>query len=65
MNPKEILELLQLRGWSQAELARRLETHPTTVGRWVEGKEPAGPAKILMRLWLEDARANAAEAVPA
>jgi hypothetical protein len=36
------------------------------VTRWLNGKiEPMGPARVLMREWLDRARAEEPEAVPA
>jgi transcriptional regulator with XRE-family HTH domain len=57
MKRQEILELMKLRGWTQAELARRLEITEGAVSRWLTGENPpTGPARILMRLWLSEAR---------
>jgi DNA-binding transcriptional regulator YiaG len=57
MNRQEILELMQLRGWSQAELARQLELSEAAVSRWFSGiHAPTGPARILLRMWLDKAR---------
>lgn len=57
MKLKDIRELLELKGWSQADLARRLDMHEATVSRWLSGAtKPAGPARILMRQWLAEAR---------
>ena len=60
MSPEEILELMELTGWRQADLARELEVSPATVCRWITGENPpSGPARIQMRQWLELARAEA------
>jgi len=60
MTPADLLELLKLRGWSQARLARELHTEPSTVSRWASGKVPmSGATEILLRQWLEAARAKA------
>jgi transcriptional regulator with XRE-family HTH domain len=60
MSAKEIRELLELRGWSQAELARQLGLHESSVSLWLtEGRTPRGPACILMRQWLIQARQDA------
>jgi transcriptional regulator with XRE-family HTH domain len=59
---KEIRELLRLRGWSQAELARQLGLDPSAVCLWLSSDRkqmPRGPASILMRQWLEAAREEA------
>jgi DNA-binding transcriptional regulator YiaG len=57
MQKHEIEELLQLRGWSRRQLAKQLDLTEDTVYRWmVEEKEVKGPASILMRHWLDQAR---------
>lgn len=57
MKLNEILELMELKGWNQAELARRLELNPAAICRWFNGThKPTGPARILLRLWLTEAR---------
>jgi transcriptional regulator with XRE-family HTH domain len=59
MKRQEILGLLKLKGWSQGELARRLEVTPGAVSRWLNGERPVpGPARVLMRLWLAVAKAS-------
>ena len=59
MTIAEIRELMELRGWSQRELARHLEITEGAVTRWLKGEHPpAGPARILMRMWLIQARAD-------
>lgn len=64
MAKREILELLELNGWSQAELGRRLELHEAAISRWVRGEcAPTGPARILMRQWLDEARTKPKKAV--
>lgn len=57
MPKAEIAELLKLMGWSRTELAARLHLTENTVQRWfMAGMAPDGPASILMRLWLEEAK---------
>lgn len=59
MKRAEILELLKLRRWSQAELARQLHLSEAAVSRWLSGdsagRTPGGPATMLMRQWLAEA----------
>jgi transcriptional regulator with XRE-family HTH domain len=63
MTKKDIIELLRLKGWNQAELARRLQLSNAAVSRWFnEERNPTGPARILMRQWLNEAKAQPAEA---
>jgi DNA-binding transcriptional regulator YiaG len=53
----DILELMRLKGWTQAELGRQLEAHESTVSLWISGqRNPRGPACKLMRQWLAEAR---------
>jgi transcriptional regulator with XRE-family HTH domain len=62
MKRAELVELLKLTGWSQAELGRRLELSNAAVSRWLTGeRSPTGPARILMRQWLDSARENTEE----
>jgi DNA-binding transcriptional regulator YiaG len=61
MNCKEIRELMTLKGWSQAELARHLDLSEAAVCRWFrDAQKPTGPARILMRQWLAEAKQPAA-----
>lgn len=55
---KEIKELLELKGWSQAELGRQLgDLDPSTVCCWMSGiRNPSKPAAKIMKAWLEEAR---------
>lgn len=58
MDMNEVRELMRLNGWTQVELAKKLDMSEAGVSRWLSGeREPAGPARILMRQWLESARA--------
>jgi DNA-binding transcriptional regulator YiaG len=60
MKPSEILELMRLRGWSQVQLATELEVKESTVSKWLNNENPpSGPARILIRLWLVQAREEA------
>jgi transcriptional regulator with XRE-family HTH domain len=36
-------EQIQLRGWSQSDLARRIESHPSLVSKWVRGLQLPQP----------------------
>ena len=66
MTQEEIRELLELRDWSRTKLAGELDLTENTVHQWLSGRRKAsGPATILMRLWLIEARALAAAAKPA
>ena len=60
MSRNDILELLDLKGWSQAQLARELGLHESSISLWLSGeRNPMGPAKILMRQWLDQERGKA------
>ena len=62
MTVKDIRELMRLMCWTQAELARQLDVTDGAVTRWMSGEHPPmGPARILMREWLDRARAAAKE----
>lgn len=57
MNKAEIIELLKVKGWTQAELSRQLDISEATISRWIEGtRQPLGPARVLIRIWLNEAR---------
>lgn len=57
MNKDEIEELMRLKGWTQTKLASELELSQGAIQRWVCGvRSPQGPASILMRMWLNEAR---------
>ena len=59
MTAAEIKELLDLRGWSRTRLAAELELTQNAIDKWfMAGRAPGGPASILLRLWLTDARAD-------
>lgn len=64
MKPSEIVELMKLKGWSRTRLAAELDLTENAVYRWLDrSRGVSGPASILMRMWLEEARAkNTAEA---
>lgn len=63
MTCKEIRKLMTLKGWSQAELARRLDLSEAAVCRWFrDDQKPTGPARILMRQWLAESDQPAAAA---
>lgn len=57
MTPREIQELMDLKGWSRTQLAAALEMCETSIYRWMKRlQQPTGPASILMRQWLQEAR---------
>jgi DNA-binding transcriptional regulator YiaG len=57
MKKSDINELLRLKGWSKARLAAELELGENAVHKWLaEDRTPGGPASVLMRLWLREAR---------
>lgn len=59
MKPEEIQELLDLKGWSKTKLAAELDMTESSVHYWLSGqRNPIGPAVILMRVWLQEARAK-------
>jgi DNA-binding transcriptional regulator YiaG len=58
MTANDITDLLKLKGWSQVQLAGMLHVHESSVSLWLHGaRNPTGPARILMRQWLDEARA--------
>ena len=60
MAPAEIRELMELKGWSETKLAAQLDLSQHAVHKWLaEGRNPSGPAAILMRQWLAEARKEA------
>lgn len=63
MAPAEIRELMDLKDWSKTDLASALDLTENAVYRWLAPGSvgsPRGPASILMRLWLQEARDGAA-----
>lgn len=59
MEPEEILELLELKDWKRIKLAAECDVTENTVHQWISGRRKAGgPAAILMRQWLNEARAE-------
>lgn len=67
----EIQELLDLRGWTRSQLAEKIHVTLNTVDRWfMDGRrkragECAGPAAVLIRLLLDQARQEASQSVSA
>jgi len=60
MEIEEIRELMILRKWSKTQLAAALDLAENAVYRWLDGsRNPQGPACILMKQWLTEARAQA------
>ena len=59
MSLDEVTELMELKGWSEAMLAGHLHYGEAAIVRWFKrGKVPDGPATVLMRQWLAEARAQ-------
>lgn len=57
MNKAEIRELLELKGWTRTQLAYHLNLSENAINRWFVGdRNPSGPAVVLMRMWLVEAR---------
>lgn len=57
MTPEEVRELMTLKGWSQTQLGAALDISESAVSRWLHANRvPRGPASVLMRIWLEDAK---------
>lgn len=58
MTQAEIRELMALREWTVTQLAYNLDLSKDAVSRWLgdDGHPPKGPASILMRMWLDQAR---------
>lgn len=63
MNTDDILELLRLKGWSKRHLALQLGLSEDAVYRWFIDRKPGGPACLIMRHWLAEARKG--ESMPA
>lgn len=61
MTRKEIEDLMLLKGWTQRQLAAALQLTEGAVSRWLNSNvPPMGPARILMRQWLDQALVEAA-----
>jgi transcriptional regulator with XRE-family HTH domain len=59
MSPKEIQELLDLKGWTKTDLASALGVGDHAVYQWLTGRRTArGAVCVLMRQWLGEAREN-------
>lgn len=60
MSKDEVLELMRLRSWTKTDLASALGLTEHAVIRWVVvgDREPSGPAAVLMRMWLDESRAE-------
>lgn len=57
MLPDQISELLELKGWPRVRLAAELDVTENTIHQWCSGRrKPSGPATILMKMWLAEAR---------
>lgn len=59
VRPEEVDELLLLRDWSYARLAAEMDVTEPTVRAWMSRANPiTGPAGVLIRLWLSEAKAR-------
>lgn len=57
MSVDEISELLELKNWTKTQLAKELGVRLDAILRWFRGvRTPRGPATVLMRTWLNEAR---------
>ena len=57
MTKEDIIELMEIKGWSRTQLAAQLDVTETTIFGWLSGRRhPGGPAKILMRQFLAEAK---------
>lgn len=57
MTITDVEELLRLRKWTKRLLAQKLMLSEDSVYRWFhDSKVPGGPALVLMRHWLTEAR---------
>jgi len=57
MTAHEIEELLSRKGWTKTRLAAELHVTEHAVTAWLKrGRHPSGPADVLMRQWLDEAR---------
>jgi transcriptional regulator with XRE-family HTH domain len=57
MNSIDIAELMRLRNWSQADLARELGMSEATISRWLSGsRQPTSGTAILLQTWLSAAK---------
>lgn len=53
----EILELLDLKGWSRERLAVEMCVSLSAIHKWVrDGECQTSPASVLLWIWLRDAR---------
>lgn len=61
MTLAELDELMSLKGWNQPTVAGHLNLTQSAISKWYErGRIPTGPAVILLRKWLIEARKLAA-----
>lgn len=57
MTIADVRELLELKEWTRMDLAYNLEMTEGGVHRWFrEEYIPRGPANVLMKMWLNQAR---------
>jgi len=63
MSKKEIRELMELKDWTQEQLARELLVTRQAVSLWASGeRQVRGPALILLNMLLAKAREEASPA---
>jgi len=43
------IEILAIKGWTQAKVAQRLGVSQATVSRWIKGQDPEGPTRDQLR----------------
>ena len=67
MTTEEIKELIELREWRRRDLAQQLDVSEAAVFKWLrEETKVRGPAGVLMRMLLDEARKEASKkTVPA
>ncbi len=58
MPPEEIRELMRLKNWNTTKLATALGLTENAIAKWLMrgANGPKGPAAILMRQWLAEAK---------
>ena len=64
MTSQELESAMTELGFTQGELAKRLEVRPETVHRWLRGvagkpRAVPGPVAVAVNLWLTEKRASA------
>ena len=62
--PSEVAEVLRAGGWSNKKIARYLDVHPSTVGRWLPHPSPTPEPEPDTEQPASDAPTTGGEAVP-